>query len=173
MLSLPVLRRQHFTIPSPRKHFMKALITVAVCAALASTSVTAQEHGKPPAGKPPAAKPAPAKAETYAIVKVGEEMKVVSATDLAAMQKKAEADHKKAMEEFDKAKKDAETAKKPFTTKPPVAMAITVEHGDFATKEAADAELAKMKAAKDKEKAGKEKGKEAGGDAGKKGKEGK
>ena len=141
---------------------MKALIPAAICAALASTSLTAQDHptGTPPAAKPAVATKPAAPKETFDIIKVGEEMKVVSATELATMRKKAAADHKKAMDEYEKAKKEAEAAKKPFTQKPPHAAAITVEHADFATKEAADAELAKMKAAKDKEKAG-DKGKDA------------
>jgi hypothetical protein len=126
-------------------------ITAAVlCFALAGT-VAAQDK-KPPApqGKPAAEAKAPA--EMFVIAKTGDKFEVMSKTDLEAKKKKAAEDFKASKEAWKKEKDAAEAAHKKLDKPEPKEATIEVKPGEYPTKEAAEAELKKMQADKDKAK---------------------
>ena len=104
-----------------------------------------------PAPKPPApveqGKPAEKK-PTFAVVAVGEELKVMNENAIDALKKEKLAAYDKALAAYDKAKKEAEDAKKPFTEKPPMQVKVEVKKGDFATEAAAKAHLDELMKAK-------------------------
>ena len=138
---------------------LKQTMCLATIMLLASVGAMAQDP-TPPAPKPPApadqGKPAEKKA-TFAVVAVGEDLKVMNETAIDALKKEKQAAHDKAMAAYDKAKKDAEDAKKPFTEKAPVQVKVEVKKGGFASEALAQAHLDElMKAKKDGDKNKKE-----------------
>jgi FKBP-type peptidyl-prolyl cis-trans isomerase len=99
--------------------------------------------------------PAPAeqKKPTFAVIAIGEELKVMNETAVDQLKKDKQASYEKALAAHNKAKKEAEDAGKPFNEKPPVREVVEVKKGGFATEALAKAHLEElMKAKKDGDK---------------------
>lgn len=104
-----------------------------------------------PAGHPAA--PAPAgkadeKKATFAVVAIGEDMKVMNENAVEALQKEKKKAHDEAMAAWEKAKKAATDAKKPFDKAAPKEETVKVEKGGFATEAEAKKYLDEMQAKK-------------------------
>jgi hypothetical protein len=123
-------------------------ITAAVlCFALAGT-VAAQDKKPPaPAGKPAAEAKAP---EVFVIAKTGDKFEVMAKSEVEAKKKKAAEDFKASKEAWEKDKKAADAAHKKLDKPEPKEQSIEVKPGEYPTKDAAEAELKKMQAEKDK-----------------------
>ena len=71
------------------------------------------------------------RAETYSVVQIGDEVKVVKKSELAALKKSAAEDYKRAMKEYKDAKKEAAKNKDKSTDKPalekPIQQKIVVK----------------------------------------------
>ena len=138
---------------------LKQTLCLATIMLLASVGAMAQDPTPAPAPKPtPAEQGKPAeKKPTFAVVAVGDELKVMNENAIDALKKEKQASYDKAMAAYDKAKKEAEDAKKPFTDKPPMHEKVEVKKGDFATEALAKAHLDElMKAKKEGDKPKKE-----------------
>ena len=139
---------------------LKKTLCLATAVFLASVGAMAQDPPPAPAPKPPAPAPAEKPAEkkpTFAVVAVGEELKVMNENAVDALKKEKQAAYDKALAAYDKAKKEAEDAKKPFTEKAPVHEKVEVKKGGFATEALAKAHLDELtKAKKDGDKPKKE-----------------
>jgi colicin import membrane protein len=122
---------------------------VPLLVAFAVPAATSAQEGstKPPAKVEGQDKEAPK--ETWAVVKVGDQMKAMKASEVEATKKKNEADHKAAMAKYEEAKKAAEANKTKFDQPAPVAQVLTVLAKDFKSADEADAQLKKLKAEED------------------------
>lgn len=140
---------------------LEQTLCLATAILLASVGMMAQEPTPAPAPKPvpaPAEQEKPAeKKPTFAVVAIGEELKVMNEKAIDALKKEKQAAYEKALAAYDKAKKEAEDAKKPFTEKPPVREVVEVKKGNFASEADAQKHLDElMKAKKDGDKPKKE-----------------
>jgi hypothetical protein len=70
-------------------------------------------------------------AATFAVVQIGEHLKVVKSTEVQSTRTELEKAHAKELKKFEDAKKAAEAAKTPFSQKAPVAQAMTVLKDQF------------------------------------------
>jgi hypothetical protein len=128
-------------------------ILVSACVfAVFSTPVTAQ--AKPAgAGAPPAAQgEKDKKAPTFAVVQVGDELKVMAESGIEKLKKDEQASFDKANADFAKAKKDAEAAGKKFDGKAPKMKTVEVKKGGFPTEAAANAYKTDLQKPKEKPK---------------------
>lgn len=147
------------------KH-LPSILFAATFAALPLTTATAQGHGD--------AKPAPAPQEAekgkkndgFAVIQVGEEMKVVAQAEIDNTKKQIQDEHQKALDAWKAAKKAADDKKEKFDKPEPKPTAFHVVKGGFKSQEEANTFLtAEKEKAKGK---GKEKDKpKEGGDKGK------
>ena len=127
------------------------VLPIALCLMIPVARISAQEGKTDKPAKPAADATHKAEDTMYAVVKVGADMKVVKASEVAAMKTKMTTEHEKAMKDYEAAKKAAEADKKPFTGKMPVAQEINVVKQDFKTQAEAQAYLDKEMAAKKKD----------------------
>ncbi len=71
------------------------------------------------------------KPETYSVIQIGDEMKVIKKSELAALKKSAAEDYKRAMKEYKETKKEAAKNKDKATDKPalekPVQQKIVIK----------------------------------------------
>lgn len=137
--------------------YLPSILFAATFAALPITSATAQGHGD--------GKPAPAaqgdkdkKAEGFAVIQVGDEMKVVAQAEVDTTKKHIQDEFQKSLDAWKAAKKAAEDKKEKFDKPEPKPTAFHVVKGGFKTQEEANTFLT---AEKDKAK-GKDKPKEGG-----------
>ena len=127
------------------------VLPIALCLMIPVARISAQEGKTDKPAKPAADATHKAEDTMYAVVKVGNDMKAVKASEVAAMKTKANTEHEKAMKDYEAAKKQAEADKKPFTEKAPMAQEITVVKQDFKTMGEAEAYVKKEKEAKTKD----------------------
>jgi FKBP-type peptidyl-prolyl cis-trans isomerase len=131
---------------------LKQTLCLATVVLLASVGAMAQTPTPAPT---PAPAPAPAeqKKPTFAVVAIGEDMKVMNENAIEQLRKDKQAAYEKALAAHNKAKKEAEDAGKPFTEKAPMRETVEVKKGGFATEALAKAHLEELqKAKKDDEK---------------------
>ena len=132
--------------------------TLCVATVMLLTGVGAMAQEPTPAPKPPVPAEKPAeKKPTFAVVAIGEDLKVMNENAIDALKKEKQTAYEKALAAYDKAKKEAEDAKKPFTEKAPVHEKVEVKKGGFASEPLAKAHLDElMKAKKEGDKPKKE-----------------
>jgi hypothetical protein len=154
--------------------FSARVAAAAICAALSTFVIPAQDP------KPPQKPPAPAAGEQqkpkaeekFVIVEAAGKLQAKSKQDAEALKKQAADSHKEAMSKWEKDKKAAEAAHKPFDVPAPTAQVVMIKGSEYPSMAAAEAALKKMqddaKAKAEAEKAkGKEPGKEPAKDPGK------
>jgi hypothetical protein len=147
------------------------ILFAATLAALPIAPAAAQDpHGGKPATQEPAKKP-----DGFAVVKVGEDLKVVAQGEIDNVKKQIQDEHAKAMDEWKAMKKAADAKKEKFDKPEPKPTAFQVVKGGFKSQDEANtfmtAEKAKEKEkGKDKDKPKKDepkKDEKGGGDKGK------
>lgn len=75
----------------------------------------------------------------YAVVKIGETLRVVPKSELKALKKKVDQDNKQARKDWQEAKKAAKKAKQKFDAKPPKKVGMKVIRAGFKSEDAANA----------------------------------
>ena len=114
--------------------------------AFPATIGMAQEGTKPPAKVETPAQPVK---ETWVIAKVGDQMKVMKASEVADAKKKLEADHKAAMAKHQEAMKAAEAKHAKFDQPAPTAQMMTLVASDLKSADEAGAQMKKLMAEHD------------------------
>lgn len=132
-------------------------IVLLLTLSLAPSFVAAQGKPATPPHKPAApAHAAPQAAKetekkvTYAVVSVGEDMKVMTDAAVEALKKEKHKAFEAATAEYEKAMKAAEAAKKPFDKKAPHEVVVEVKKDGFATESEAKKHLDELLAEKKK-----------------------
>lgn len=149
----------------------RLVVPMMFAVALPITAGAAQDPAKPVKAEVAAAQPVK---ETWAVVSIGEHMKVMKTSEIAAAKTKLEADHRAAMAKYHEAMKAAEASHAKFAQPAPAATNLVIVTPDLKSADEAAAQLKKLQAEHDaKEAKGKEKAKEHGKETVKKKGEGK
>jgi hypothetical protein len=82
----------------------------------------------------PAKRAAAPKTETYSVIQVGEDIKVIKKSDLAALKKSNAEDYKRAMKEYNDAKKEAAKSKDKAADKTAIEKPVKQKIVDLAKK---------------------------------------
>lgn len=116
------------------------LAAAVLCAALPCLPIQAQDHP---------VKPAPhaqdGKADKFVVVQVGADFQVVAKSELDNLKKQLAARHKQELAGYEKEKQAADAAHKKLDHAAPKETAVTVKPGEYASKDAAEAALQKLK----------------------------
>ena len=136
----------------------RLVVPMMFAVALPITAGTAQDPAKLVKAEVAVAQPVK---ETWAVVSIGEHMKVMKTSEVATAKKKLEADHRAAMAKYHEAMKVAEASHAKFAQPAPAASNLVVVAADLKSADDASAQLKKLQAELDaKEAKGKEKTKE-------------